>query len=115
MEVFFETASIFTDPDVLERYEALIGLDAIKERLEKEAETILQPDLLEKWSREKHGGRLAALSLLQRRPPLFIFAGDVGTGKTELGLTFGDRLARNTGLHTQLFSLSLLEPGARVL
>jgi AAA+ superfamily predicted ATPase len=107
----FETAITFPDPDMLERYEALVGLDTIKERLEKEAEALLRPDLLEKWSREKHGGRLVALNLLQRRPPLFIFAGDVGTGKTELGMTFGDKLARNTGLHTQLFALSLRTRG----
>lgn len=107
----FETVTNFPDPDILERYEALIGLDATKERLEKEAEALLRPDLLDKWSREKHGARLAALNLLQRRPPLFIFAGDVGTGKTELGMTFGDKLARNTGLHTQLFSLSLRTRG----
>jgi len=55
---------------------------------------------------------LAALDLLQRRPPLFIFAGDVGTGKTELATTFGDALARATDTRVQLFCLSLRARGS---
>jgi AAA+ superfamily predicted ATPase len=108
----FETVLTFPDPDALERYQNLIGLDAMKERLEKECEALLRPDLLEHWSKEKHGTRLPVLDLLTRRPPLFIFAGDVGTGKTELGLTFGDRLARKSKLPVELFCLSLRTRGS---
>jgi SpoVK/Ycf46/Vps4 family AAA+-type ATPase len=107
----FETVSTFPDPEALERYQNLVGLDAIKERLEKEAEVLLRPDLLEKWSKDKHGMRLPALDLLIRSPPLFIFAGDVGTGKTALAMTFGDRLARTTDLPVELFCLSLRARG----
>lgn len=108
----FEMVLTFPDPDALERYQNLIGLDKTKERLEKETEALLRPDLLEKWSKEKHGVRLPALDLLIRRPPLFIFAGDVGTGKTELAMTFGDRLARATDLPVELFCLSLRARGS---
>lgn len=108
----FETVIAFPDADALERYENLVGLDKTKERLEKETEAMLRPDLLEKWSKEKHGVRLTALDLLVRRPPLFIFAGDVGTGKTELAMTFGDRLARATDLPVELFCLSLRARGS---
>lgn len=112
IEGLFETVVTFPDPAFHRRYEALVGLDATKERLEKEAEALLRPDLLEKWSSEKHGARLPALDLLLGRPPLFIFAGDVGTGKTELASTFGDRLARTTKLPVELFSLSLRARGS---
>lgn len=108
----FDDVASFPDPDMHERYEALVGLDEMKERIEKEAEALLRPDLLEKWSKEKHGSRLAALDLLCRRPPLFIFAGDVGTGKTELATTFGDRLARMTHLSVELYPLSLRARGS---
>jgi AAA+ superfamily predicted ATPase len=111
-EGLFETVRTFPDPDAQERYNGLIGLDPIKQRLDKEAHSMLRPDLLEKWSQDKHGVRLPALSLLQRRPPLFIFAGDVGTGKTELATTFGDSLARETGIKVQLFCLSLRARGS---
>jgi AAA+ superfamily predicted ATPase len=110
-EGLFENIITFPDPEYHRRYGALVGLDAMKERLEKEAEALLRPDLLEKWSIEKHGTRLPALDLMLRRPPLFIFAGDVGTGKTELASTFGDRLARATRLPVELFSLSLRARG----
>lgn len=108
----FENILNFPDPDAHERYQALVGLDAVKERLEKETEVMLRPDLLEKWSQEKHGGRITAIDLLLQRPPLFIFAGDVGTGKTELAMSFGDRLARTTGIEVELFSLSLRARGS---
>jgi SpoVK/Ycf46/Vps4 family AAA+-type ATPase len=108
----FETVATFPDPAFQRRYEALVGLDSIKERLEKEAEALLRPDLLDKWSTEKHGVRLSALDLFLNRPPLFIFAGDVGTGKTELASTFGDRLARTTKLPVELFCLSLRARGS---
>jgi SpoVK/Ycf46/Vps4 family AAA+-type ATPase len=108
----FEEVLNFPDPDYQKRYEALVGLDGVKERLEKEAEALLRPDLLEKWSKDLHGVRIPALDLLFRRPPLFIFAGDVGTGKTELAMTFGDRLARSAGLSVELFPLSLRARGS---
>ena len=107
----FETVVTFPDPDARERYAGLVGLDATKERLEKEAETMLRPDLLEKWSKEKHGSRIRARNLLLNRPPLFVFAGDVGTGKTELAMNFGDRLARTTDIEVELYSLSLRARG----
>lgn len=108
----FENVVTFPDPEAHRRYEGLVGLDATKERLEKEAEALLRPDLLEKWSSEKHRSRLHALDLVLGRPPLFIFAGDVGTGKTELASTFGDRLARSTKLPVELFCLSLRARGS---
>jgi SpoVK/Ycf46/Vps4 family AAA+-type ATPase len=111
----FENVTEFPDPEAQERYASLIGLDVVKERLEKEAEAMLRPDLLEKWSKESHGLRLPALDLLARRPPLIIFAGDVGTGKTEIGSTFGDRLARSTNIPVELYSLSLGTRGAGVV
>jgi AAA+ superfamily predicted ATPase len=107
----FDTVKTFPDPEALERYNCLVGLDSVKDRLEKEAEIMLRPDLVEKWSRDNHGCKLLALDLLRRRPPLFVFAGDVGTGKTELGMTFGDRLARSTKISVELFCLSLRARG----
>ena len=108
----FENTVVFPDPGALERYQSLFGLDPVKERLEKEAEILLRPELLEKWSKDMHGSKLAALDSLLRRPPLFIFAGDVGTGKTALATTFGDNLARSSGIQVDQFSLSLNTRGS---
>src|ERR1700730_2462357 len=103
----FEQAFANPDLDAQTRYNGLVGIDAMKERLEKEAEAMLRPDLLEKWSKDKHDHHIVALDTLLNRAPLFIFAGDVGTGKTELATSFGDRLARTTNIDVELFNLSL--------
>lgn len=108
----FENVLVFPNSEYPERYEALVGLDEIKQRLEKEAETLIRPDKLEAWSKKHHGSKLKVLDTLMRRPPLFIFAGDVGTGKTELSLTFGDRIARLADIDIELFSLSLNTRGS---
>lgn len=111
----FEQVYVFPDPDAQERYGRIIGVDHVKVRLEKEAETILRPDLLEEWASKLHKTKLAALDYFSRRPPLFIFAGDVGTGKTELATTFGDRVARNTKCEVQMLGLSLKARGSGVV
>ncbi len=107
----FDDVLTFPDPDMKVRYDALVGLDAIKERLGKEAQVLLRPDLIDDWSKKHHGGLIPAVQLLLRRPPLFIFAGDVGTGKTELATTFADRIARDAKLDIELFPLSLRTRG----
>ncbi len=107
----FDEVIVFPDPDLKARYESLVGLDSIKERLEKEASILLRPDLIEEWSKKHHDRLLPAISLLQRRAPLFIFAGDVGTGKTELATTFGDKVARDANLSIELYPLSLRTRG----
>ena len=111
MQDNFDEVLTFPDRDLKARYDALVGLDPIKERLEKEAEILFRPDLVEEWSKKHHGSVLPAVKLLQRRPPLFIFAGDVGTGKTELATTFGDKIAREAKLNIELFPLSLRTRG----
>lgn len=90
-DVLFEQVLNFPDPDALKRYNGLVGVDATKERFEKEAEVMLRPDLLENWSKDKYNHHIVAIDTLLERPPLFIFAGDIGTGKTELATSFGDR------------------------
>lgn len=108
----FEPTVEFPDPVAHERYARLIGLDATKCILHKEAKLLLAPQLLRDWSRRHHRVELAALRHFAGRPPLFLFAGDVGTGKTELAETFGDPLARETELPVRLRKLSLSTRGS---
>jgi AAA+ superfamily predicted ATPase len=85
----------------------LVGLDEKKERILKEAHLLLDPDSLTHWSEKFYHKKTKIIRLFQDRPPLFIFAGDVGTGKTELAETFGDAVARESGLSMTLYALSL--------
>lgn len=69
------------------------------------------PKKLEKWSMEKHGRILPCVEEFQRRPPLMIFSGDVGTGKTTLADSLGDQIARTEGANVTLIRLSLFTRG----
>jgi AAA+ superfamily predicted ATPase len=102
----------FPDADAKRRYEKLVGIDAQKTRLEKSISLVLDPRLLDGWVR-KNGLLGATLAeRLRGRQPVFILAGDVGTGKTEVAETIGDRVSRDTDLPITLYRLSLTSRGS---
>jgi AAA+ superfamily predicted ATPase len=84
----------------------------VKERLQKEAEILLNPQLLKTWSTRHHQKLILAAERLEGRPPLFVFAGDVGTGKTTLAENFGDPIARKQNIAVRVFRLSLRSRGS---
>ena len=111
-DAVFDERREFPDGDARRRYQLLVGLDPMKERLEKEAGILLDPSRLDAWCERVHGTRLPALDYYSSRPPLFVFAGDVGTGKTVLAETFGDAVARRHDLPVRLYSLGLASRGS---
>jgi SpoVK/Ycf46/Vps4 family AAA+-type ATPase len=108
----FEAVIELPDLEVRRRYENLVGLDVIKNRLTKEAELLLDPKALERWSKKFHRTRIQACDAFADRHPVFIFAGDVGTGKSALAETFGDDVARSMNLPIFLYRLSLSSRGS---
>lgn len=108
----FEEDLDMPDPNADLRYAQLVGLDHVKERLAKEAELILRPAMIEQWSTEHHGGVLAAVRRMESRPPLFVFEGDVGSGKTTLAETFPSGIARRHGISVKVRRLSLRSRGS---
>jgi len=103
----FEEVREFPDPTAARRFAALVGLDAMKDRLLKEARLLLDPESLTAWSTKHHGRKTRLIEFFRDRPSLFIFAGDVGTGKTALAETFGDAVAREASMNVTLYALSL--------
>jgi SpoVK/Ycf46/Vps4 family AAA+-type ATPase len=103
----FEEVREYPDPAAARRFAALVGVDDMKERLLKEGRLLLDPDSLAAWSSKHHRHGSKIIDLFRDRPPLFIFAGDVGTGKTILAETFGDAIARDAGISVTLYALSL--------
>lgn len=103
----FEEVREFPDPTAARRFSALVGLDHMKERLLKEARLLLDSQSLVDWSKKHHHQKVQLIDFFRDRPPLFIFAGDVGTGKTALAETFGDAVAREADLRITLYALSL--------
>ncbi len=108
----FEAVVELPDNAARRRYESLVGLDDVKHRLVREAQILLDPDALRRWSKQFHGRPIAACDALVDRPPMFLFAGDVGTGKTALAETFGDVVAREWRRPVLLFRLSLSSRGS---
>lgn len=108
----FEPSRDFPDPVAAARYSQLVGIDSIKVLLHKEAILRLDPKQLSEWSRKHHRKEVAALRFFRDRPPLFVFGGDVGTGKTQLAESFGDRLATEMGLKIAMRKLTLNARGS---
>ena len=77
----FDDIRELPDEDAARQFSQLIGLDDLKAILVKQARLLLLPDLLDEWSRKHHNTVLPCVSDFNRRPPLIIFSGDVGTGK----------------------------------
>jgi AAA+ superfamily predicted ATPase len=94
------------------RYQRLVGVDDIKERLRREAHVLANPTALTAWAAEHHEASLPALSLMADRGPLFVFTGDVGAGKTALAESFGCDLADTLNLPVYLYRLKLTARGS---
>ncbi|MFD9622113.1 AAA family ATPase [Streptomyces virginiae] len=94
------------------RYDRLVGLDEVKLRLRKEALLLADPTRLQAWAESFHHGRIAALDLFTDRAPLFVFAGDVGSGKSALAESFGCDLADQLNLPVFLYRLKLATRGS---
>lgn len=108
----FEDVRQLPDTSGQSDYDRLVGLDEYKERLVKEALLLIDAGRVAKWSDDHHRGRIAALDYLAARPPLFVLAGDVGTGKTALARSFGNEVARQAKVQVHLYSLSLNARGS---
>lgn len=108
----FGTILEYPDAQARHRFEALVGIDDIKTQLVNEASALLDPTILEEWSQQHYKKQVPLVGAMKERTPLFVFAGDVGTGKTELAESVGDRIVRSLSLDSlTLFPLSLSARG----
>ena len=107
----YEQRIKFPDPEYLERYSALVGIDEAKERLSKLLRFMLAPEELRAWGEKNYPQSTSIINTVLSRPPLIILSGDVGTGKTELATTIGASIARLSKKSISLYPLSLSARG----
>lgn len=84
----------------------LIGFEKHYEMLKKHLMLSLFPDQVENWSKQFHYQKLQLCELIQQRYPLFLFSGDVGTGKTVTAECIANRLAIDMEREGYLLKLS---------
>jgi AAA+ superfamily predicted ATPase len=101
----------YPDVDLRERLDRLVGLDDQIERLAKIISLLINPTGLQDWAKRYHPGAETLTDIVLRRPPLVVLEGDVGSGKTELAETIGDKVARQEKIDIVLFPLSLSTRG----
>lgn len=101
----------YPDPDAHGRFAALVGIDDVKARLIAEASLLIDPDAVERWSKQHHSGFPLGAREVAQRTPLIVLAGDVGTGKTEVAESFADAVARSMKVDVTLYPLSLSARG----
>ncbi len=109
---FFEDVIALPDPRGQTDYDRLVGLEAYKERLVKETLLLVDPRVLQGWAQKHHRSELNALDYFKARPPLFLLAGDVGTGKTALARSFGNEVAKRSRVQVRLYAMSLNSRGS---
>jgi SpoVK/Ycf46/Vps4 family AAA+-type ATPase len=112
VEDLFHPVVELPEPVRADRYRRLVGVDDIKDQLRREAQLLAHPGLLRAWAAEHHPAGLPALALFTDRAPLFVFAGDVGCGKTALAESFGCDLAESLDLPVFLYRLKLTARGS---
>lgn len=111
LDDLFEPRITYPDFDPQERLARLVGLDQHKSRLTKILALLVNPNALLAWIRKHHPGADTLLDVVFRRPPLVVFCGDVGSGKTELAETIGDAVARQEKIDITLYPMSLSTRG----
>jgi len=112
LDDLFDRRLTFPDRGAQRRFARLVGIDDAKTRLTKLLGMAINPARVRSWLERHYKGAMIILDLIERRPPLVVLAGDVGTGKTELAETVGDAIAREENIEVTLFPLSLAARGS---
>ena len=84
----------------------LIDFEKHYEMLKNHMMLVLMPDLVNDWSKKYHKVIIPLCEVIQQRYPLFLFSGDVGTGKTVTAECAANRLTMDMGKEGFLLKMS---------
>ena len=86
--------------------DTLVGFERHYEALKNHLMVLLMSDRVEEWSFNYHKQIIPLCKVIQQRYPLFLFSGDVGTGKTVTAECAANRLTKDMGREGFLLKLS---------
>jgi AAA+ superfamily predicted ATPase len=78
------TETVHPTRDGMGDFDALVGIDAIKEAVVDELAMILDRKRLDSWKKRHHPQGLGIVEMTRSTLPLILLSGDVGCGKTAL-------------------------------
>ncbi len=84
----------------------LIDFEKHYEKLKNHMMLVLMPDRVSAWSKKYHKQIIPLCKVIQQRYPLFLFSGDVGTGKTVTAECAANQLTKDMGKEGFLLKLS---------
>lgn len=104
----FESETVLPSKELTARAKTLLGFEDIYSRVSNQLRLLINADQIEAWSKKHHGGkRLVMVDLLREQYPFAIFYGDVGTGKSAMAETIGNRIAADSKIEDcMLYKLS---------
>lgn len=104
----FESETVLPSKELTARAKTLLGFEDIYSRVSNQLRLLINADQIEAWSKKHHGGkRLVMVDLLREQYPFAIFYGDVGTGKSAMAETIGNRIAVDSKIEDcMLYKLS---------
>ncbi len=102
----FDTQQELPSSDLKNIAETLVGFERHYEALKNHLMIMLMPDRIDEWSKQYHKQILPLCKVIRQRYPLFLFSGDVGTGKTVTAECAADRLTREMRKEGFLLKLS---------
>ena len=102
----FDAVRELPSNDLNDIAETLVGFERRYEALKNHLMILLMPDRIDEWSKKYHGQIITLCNVIRQRYPLFLFSGDVGTGKTVTAECAADRLTREMGKDGFLLKLS---------
>ena len=102
----FDTQRELPSSELKDIAQTLVGFEKHYEALKNHLMVLLMPDYVDKWSMKYHKQIIPLCKVIRQRYPLFLFSGDVGTGKTVTAECAADRLTRDMDKEGFLLKLS---------
>lgn len=98
----------YPNDEAEEQFNSLVGMDEVKADLYRKLALLVGPQYLDSWAHKQYGEQepQGLLQVLRSRYPLILLEGDVGSGKTALARSIGQRVAKNLGVPVALYVVS---------